>query len=85
MSFSFSSSCLTIFAALGRKQGNMLLLPLFEGCGNIIQLSRDFSYFLQGMRSQFIRLLEGSGLVCIDSGHTINSFGGNLELLKVSH
>ena len=79
--FSFISSCLNIFAALSRK----LLIPLFKGCGNMIQLSRDFYCFLKGMRSQFIRLLEGSGLVCkFDSGHTINSFGGNLELVKVN-
>lgn len=51
----------------------------------MMQLSRDFYYFLKGMRSQFIRLLEGSGLVCkFDSGHTVNSFGGNLELVKVN-
>ena len=36
------------------------------------------------MRDQFIRLLEVSGLVpSFDSGHTVNAFSGNLELVKV--
>ena len=37
------------------------------------------------MRDQFIRLLEESGLVrSFGSGHSLNAFGSNLELVKVS-
>ena len=42
------------------------------------------SFVLVGMRDQFSRLLEDSGLVpSTSSGGAVNNFSGNMELVKV--
>lgn len=49
------------------------------------RLSVFFSFVLSGMRDQFSRLLEDSGLVPSSiSGDAVNYFSGNMELVKVS-
>lgn len=81
--------------AHGSKSGHVALLNAFSRWTEAMSQSRGKEFadqrflhwgtlnMIRGMRSQFIRLLESSGLVCkFDSGHTINSFGGNLELVK---
>ena len=43
-----------------------------------------FSFISVGMRDQFSRLLEDSGLVpSTNSGGAVNNFSGNMELVKV--
>ena len=43
-----------------------------------------FSFISVGMRDQFSRLLEDSGLVSsTNSGGAVNNFCGNMELVKV--
>lgn len=61
--------------AMSRSRGKEFVDQRFLHWGTLNMIS--------GMRDQFVRLLELSGLVSsYHSGHTVNAFGGNLELVK---
>lgn len=81
--------------ARGSKSDHVALLNAYNGWAEAISQSRGKEFvdqrflhwgtlnMIRGMRDQFIRLLEESGLVrSFGSGHSLNAFGSNLELVK---
>lgn len=81
--------------ANGSRSDHVALLNAYNGWMEAMSQSRGREFvkqrflhwgtlnMIRGMRDQFIRLLEVSGLVpSFDSGHTVNAFSGNLELVK---